>query len=106
MLLVGGLAFVLIGLINEVLDWDTPLVLQMAIAAVIVTGVELLAGLVLNVWLGLGIWDYTGLPGNVLGQICIPFAAAWFALSLPAIVLDDWLRWRLFDEDRPHYKWI
>ena len=106
MFAVGGLAFVLIGLINEVLNWDTPLPEQMILAATAVTAVEFAAGLVLNLWLGLGIWDYSGLPGNVLGQICPQFWAAWCALSLPAIVLDDWLRYRLFGEDKPRYVWM
>ena len=28
----------------------------------------------------------------------------WFLLSLPAILLDDWLRWRWYGEERPRYR--
>lgn len=31
------------------------------------------------------------------------FFAVWFLLALPAITLDDWLRWRIFGEEKPKY---
>lgn len=104
MALLGGLLFVLIGAINEYFHWCIPLWRQGVIGALIVTWAELVAGLVLNVWLRLGIWDYSNLPGNFMGQICPQFTAAWVLLSVVAVVLDDWLRYWLFGEDRPHYK--
>lgn len=104
MALLGGLLFVLIGAINEYTPWCIPLWRQGVIGALIVTWAELVAGLVLNVWLRLGIWDYSNLPGNFMGQICPQFTAAWVLLSVVAVVLDDWLRYWLFGEDRPHYK--
>ena len=77
MAVVGGLCFVLIGLINEgILCRGMPLVLQMTIAAGIVVVIELIAGLILNVWLGLGIWDYSKLPLNLWGQVCPQFVGA------------------------------
>ena len=63
----------------------------------------LVAGLILNVWLGLGIWDYNSLPFNLAGQICLGYSCLWYLLSIPAIVLDDWLRHRFFQEERPRY---
>ncbi len=92
MFIVGGLCFVLLGLLNEIGPCrNAPLLVHMVLAASIVTAVELLAGLVLNVWLGLGVWDYSGLPGNFMGQVCIWFALLWLLLSLPAMKLEDWL---------------
>ena len=66
MALLGGLLFVLIGAINEYIPWCIPLWRQGVIGALIVTWAELVAGLVLNVWLRLGIWDYSNLPGNFI----------------------------------------
>lgn len=103
MAVLGGILFLLLGGLNEWIPWGMPLVLQCVIGAVIVTVAEFLAGLILNVWLGLGIWDYSDVPGNILGQICPQFIFAWLGLSLVAIILDDWLRYWLFDEARPHY---
>lgn len=106
MFVVGGICFILIGLINEYLSFKTPLWKQQLIAAFIVTGIEFIAGLILNVWLRLNIWDYSNLPFNLLGQISLQYSILWFLLSLPAIVIDDWLRWWLFGEEKPHYRFI
>ncbi len=105
MAVVGGICFLIIGSLNEkYLDWNMCLVYQSMVAAVLVTAVELVAGLVLNVWLGLGIWDYSSLPLNLWGQICLPFTLLWVILSCVAIMLDDWLRHWLFLEERPYYR--
>lgn len=103
MAVLGGVCFVLIGEINEFIPWNMPLVLQGAIGSGIVTLLELVSGIVLNLWLGLGIWDYSNMPFNFLGQICLPFSLLWVALSVVAVILDDWLRYWLFGEDRPTY---
>ena len=103
MAVLGGVCFVLIGDINEFIPWNMPLILQGAIGSGIVTVLELVSGIILNPWLGLGIWDYSNMPFNLLGQICLPFTLLWVALSIVAVVLDDWLRYWLFGEDRPTY---
>lgn len=103
MAVLGGVCFVLIGDINEFIPWNMPLVLQGAIGSGIVTLLELVSGIILNLWLGLGIWDYSDMPFNFLGQICLPFSLLWVALSVVAVILDDWLRYWLFGEDRPTY---
>lgn len=101
MFIVGGLCFVLVGLINEVFTWDMPLVQQQAISAVMITIVELLAGLLINC--NYTIWDYRSMPLNIMGQVCLPYTILWFFLSCPAIILDDYLRYWIFREDKPHY---
>ncbi len=103
MAVLGGVCFVLIGDINEFIPWNMPLVLQGAIGSGTVTILELVSGIILNLWLGLGIWDYSNMPFNFLGQICLPFSLLWVALSVVAVILDDWLRYWLFGEDRPTY---
>ncbi len=101
MFLVGGICFLLIGFINEVYPWSMPLWLQPVIATGIVTSVEFVSGLIFNVWLGLKIWDYSNLPYNLYGQVCLYFSLLWLVLSPIAIVLDDWLRhWMFEEEDR------
>lgn len=103
MLVLGGVLFVLLGGLNEWLTWDMPLALQAILGAVVVTAAEFLAGLALNLWLGLDVWDYSGMWGNFLGQICPAYSALWVLLSAVAIVLDDWLRYWLWGEERPYY---
>ena len=104
MFLLGGICFVSLGMINEVIPWDMPLWQQTAIGAAIVTALEFVAGCVVNLWLGWDVWDYSGLPGNVLGQISPQFFILWMPVALAAIVLDDWLRYWWFGEERPRYK--
>ena len=104
MAVLGGLLFLLIGGINNWIPWDMPLCLQVIIGSLMVTGVELIAGIILNIWLGLGIWDYSGMPFNFLGQICPQFTIAWAGLSLVAIVLDDYIRYWIWHEEKPHYR--
>lgn len=106
MAVLGGLLFLLLGGLNNWLPWEMPLDWQIIIGTAIVTAAEFAAGCILNLWLGLGIWDYSNLPGNILGQICPQFTLAWAGLSLIAIVLDDYIRHWLWGEERPHYKFI
>lgn len=103
MFLLGGLCFILIGGLNNYIPWEMSIIKQGVIGALIVTSLEFIFGLVLNLYLNLGIWDYSNMPFNILGQICLPFSIAWFFLSLIAIFVDDWLRYVLFKEERPHY---
>jgi uncharacterized membrane protein len=104
MFLAGGICFLLIGMLNEVFSGSISLIGQMAISALIVTFVELIVGMVVNVWLKLNVWDYSELPYNYKGQICLLYSNLWFLLSLAAILLDDYLRYFLLKEEKPHYK--
>lgn len=103
MFILGGICFVLVGLINEFLPWDMGIAWQAFIGAFIITVAEFITGLVVNVWLGWNVWDYSEVPFNVMGQICLPFFFVWILLAIVAIVADDYIRWKLFDEDKPHY---
>lgn len=85
------------------LPWELPLLFQAVICGTAITAVELLAGLVLNVWLDLGIWDYSNMPWNLWGQICPQFWALWCCLSAFGIVALDWIRYVVEGGERPHY---
>lgn len=105
MYIVAAISFILIGLINEYISWDMKLWKQMLIGACIVTFMEFISGYIINIKLGWQVWDYSNLPFNIMEQICLPFSIIWFFISLVAIVVDDYLRYWLFKEERPHYKW-
>ena len=91
MFIVGGICGVLIGLINDNTP-DIPLLPQCVLGAVIITVIELLTGLFLNVYLGLNVWDYSNQPFNFMGQICPQFCIIWCILSILVIRIDDWLK--------------
>jgi len=104
MFVLGGICFICLGLINEILPWSMPLWQQILVGVCIVTALEFLTGCIVNLWLDWNVWDYGGMPGNILGQICPQYIALWIPLCLIGIVLDDWLRYWFFKQERPHYK--
>ena len=104
MFILGGLCFLLIGELNELYTWDMALISQMFISSLVVTVLELITGLIVNRWLQWGVWDYSRIPYNFYGQICLLYTVLWFFLSLAGILLDDFIRWKLLKEEKPHYK--
>ena len=58
----------------------------------LITGVELAAGIIVNQVMGLGVWDYSDMPMNIMGQVCLPYSVRWFGLTLPAMALCGLLR--------------
>lgn len=88
MLPLAAVIFVCAGVLDE-RENPPPMWLQVVIGTGIATALELAAGVVLNVWLGLGVWDYSGLPGNILGQICPQYTLAWAVLMVISIRLEN-----------------
>ena len=53
--------------------------------ACMITGVELLTGLLVN--RNYSVWDYRGMPLNFRGQVCLPFTLLWLPLSVGGMLL-------------------
>jgi uncharacterized membrane protein len=105
MFVLGALCFIGIGLINQLMSWETPLWIQMIISGFgIVTPLELLCGYIVNICLGWNVWDYSNLPFNLYGQISLSSSIGWCFLSVIGIVIDDFIRWQFFEERKPEYK--
>ena len=98
MFILGGLCGVVIGLLNE-RNKDISICEQGLYGAVIVTILEFIIGYIVNILLGWNIWDYSDVPFNFLGQICLPFTIIWFILSIVCVYLDDFLREKLFKSE-------
>ena len=97
MFLTGGICFWAIGMLNEL--WPgAPLSIQAVLGGAMIVAAEFATGLIVNRWLGLGVWDYSGAAHNVMGQICLPFAAWWAVLAAGAAIADDLLRLALFGQ--------
>lgn len=103
MFILGSFCFIALGLINKLIPWDMPLYKQILLGDIIVTILEFITGYIVNIQFSWGVWDYSHLSGNIMGQICPLFCALWLPLCLAGIVLDDWLRYWIFNEERPHY---
>lgn len=62
-------------------NYDLPLWAKCLAGTLIITGVELVFGIAFNIILKEHVWDYSNMPLNFLGQICVPFSLLWFVLS-------------------------
>ena len=51
-------------------------------------------------------WDYSDMPLNLAGQICVPYSILWMFLSLIIIYVDDEIRCHMYNEERPEYRLI
>lgn len=105
MILCGGCCMVACGAINQIFK-NMSVVLQMVLSAVIITLFEYFTGYIVNIRLGIGVWDYSYLPYNFMGQICLLYSILWMFLSLIIIFVDDGIRHFLYDEDLPVYRAI
>lgn len=100
--ILGGIILNVLGMFNEIKwmkKWN--LLTQCLIGAVVITVLEFVAGLILNTWLGLGVWDYTnhvlfGIPFHIMGQVSILFSFFWLLLCPLAFWVDDVLKWTFY----------
>ena len=106
MVFLSGTVGIIIGLCNNIIPWSMTLVQQALIGGfLIVTPMEYIVGKYI-VNQDLSIWNYSNMPLNIDGQICLPFTLIWCVISLGVIVLDDYLRYIIFGEEKPHYEII
>lgn len=66
------------------------------LGACFITGVELFVGCLLNLGMGLSVWDYSQMPLNFLGQICLPYSIVWFLLCFPIAGISYLIRRHVF----------
>ena len=104
MFVLAGFIGIMIGLINNLFEMNTDFLLQCIVGMLIATLSEAVGGYYWNIQCGLGIWDYSSLPFSFVGgQINLFFSFIWLFLSGVVIVLDDYLRWKLYHEEKPRY---
>ncbi len=95
MTVAGGLCFILVYGINARHErWG--LFKKCIAGALAVTGVEFIIGCIVNIILGWHVWDYSGMPFSVMGQICLSFCGLWFMLCLPLLAFSQLLQKKLF----------
>lgn len=101
----GGLLFMAIDAINNKISWDMDLLLQGCIGSLMITSCELVVG---ELWKLLELkpmWDYSDMPLNFDGVICLPFSLLWVGLSIIAVLVADAINYYVFDEQPvPYYK--
>ena len=101
MFLLGGMAFLFCGLQGRVVTWRDSLIKQLIRCGIFITIAEFITGIIVNLWIGLDVWDYSNLPFNVMGQICPLFALAFMGLCIIGIPLSGYSLYWLTGELRP-----
>ncbi len=96
MVIAGGICFAAIVFVDDRLGGRLSLITLSLIGGLIITSVELIFGAVFNLWLGMGVWDYSSTPLNLFGQVCLPFSLIWVAISAGAIIFNRLVLKRAF----------
>ncbi len=86
MLCAGGICFVFFAEIGEKCK-KLSIVSKAIIGSFVVTAVEFIFGVVFNIILKKNVWDYSKMPLNLFGQICLVYSCFWGLLSLAFIPL-------------------
>ena len=89
MAVAGGLCAMLIYVFNiefHELNW----IYKCLTGAVIITSVEFITGLIVNMTLKWNVWDYSEHAFNFLGQICPQYFVYWFLLCIPVFKLFEY----------------
>lgn len=82
MALAGGICAVLLFRVNRSLSRGA-LWLRLLASGATITLIELIFGVIFNLGFGMEVWDYSDVPFDLLGQICLPYFCLWCLLSLP-----------------------
>lgn len=81
MMLTGGACLLTLSYFNRQYK-NMSVFFKAAGGAFIITVYEFSVGLIVNLWYGWNVWDYSMHKGNILGQICPLFTFLWFLLCL------------------------
>lgn len=84
MMIAGGICFIVFSVISEKLS-HLHLLYKCILGSLTVTGLELVFGGIFNLIFKLQVWDYSNIPLNLFGQICLLFSVLWGFLSSIAI---------------------
>ena len=95
-----------IGRLNEGKYRDMPILSQMVIGGIVITVLEFVTGVIVNIVFHENVWDYSLVPYNILGQVCLAYSNLWFLVSPLCIFLDDFIRWFIFGEEKHHYRLV
>ena len=98
MIIAGGICFVIFSLIEKHYRESSP-VFKAVLCSSAVCVIELLFGVIFNLYFKMNVWDYSNEPLNLWGQICPMFALRWGALGLAALPLARALE-KLLDRKR------
>lgn len=103
MFLLGGLCFVFFYLQGSVVHWQDSLLIQTVRCMIFVVSSEFITGIIVNKWLLMDVWDYSDMPFQLFGQICLPFSVIFAGLCVMGILLSSYTCYWIFREEKPHF---
>lgn len=106
MTFIGGMAVTLVGAMTRRHDAPSLKMWQVsALGMLVILDVEYISGCFFNLRMHMDLWSYAGDRFNLNGQVCLKNALIWFFLVPLAVWVNEFLRWKLFDEPRPPAFW-
>lgn len=99
---IGGFCASVIGSFNDSEGYHNLKIWQQVImGGSFIIAIELITGIILNIILGLHIWDYSNDRFNFMGQINLQNSIAWYVLSILIIWVDDLLSYYIYRSEKP-----
>lgn len=96
MVIAGGLCFSMFSLVAERFR-GIGLIPKALLCALGITVVEFAFGIVFNMLLDMNVWDYSDMPFNFMGQICLYFSFLWCVLAVLFLPLAEFINNKLTD---------
>lgn len=91
MVLLGGLCFLtLYKLFGYMSNYS--LLEKCVLGAIVITTLEFVVGCIVNLVFHMNVWNYSRMPLNLSGQICILYSTLWGALCIPINFIADKIR--------------
>lgn len=88
MVLLGGLCFLtLYKLFGYMSNYS--LLEKCVLGAIVITALEFVVGCIVNLVFHMNVWNYSRMPLNLSGQICILYSTLWGFLCIPINFIAD-----------------
>lgn len=82
MVITGGVCFFTLYKLSKGRE-TAPMWKKCLLGSAVITTAEFITGIVVNMIFDMGVWDYSGLPFNLFGQVCLIYSILWALLSIP-----------------------
>lgn len=103
MFVLGGFCLIFCAQQGLWTGWSAPLWKQVMWCVIFVTAGEFATGIIVNKFLHWNVWDYTGLPFQFMGQICLPFMIIFSGLCAAGIIGSGYFLHFIYKEQRPAF---
>lgn len=91
MVLLGGLCFLTLYKLFGYMG-NYSLLEKCVIGAIVITTLEFVVGCIVNLVFHMNVWNYSRMPLNLSGQICILYSTLWGFLCIPINFIADKIR--------------